>query len=705
MLKGGSDMNVDNQQILREIVLNPTIHGKELESIFGLSRRQLGYRIQKINLWLEQEGYPKVERTSQGNFIVSSEIMTLFKQELRDEQSTNAHQMIFSIETRRYYLMLMLFSKENAMSLNHFAIDLQVSKNTIIHDLNHVKNLLESQGLALKYSRKRGYELVGDEFEIRRFFIKLIDQRLVHDITKSEVLKALNLTFEDIAFQKDKIKQVEQFLKSQFIDKSLSSLPYVLCVIRRRIKSGHVINPLNINYRYLRDTKEYAATEIMTQDELGVPEAEKLYLTLHLLSTSVQWTDLQESDNLSNLTEAIEQMIRHFEQITFINIEDKEKLSNQLLLHLTPAFYRIKYNLTDRDELIDPLQGNYKSLFHMVKQSCQSLTEYFGKSLPDNEIAYLTMLFGGSLRRQDENFDGKIKAIIVCTQGTSVSQMMLYELRSLFPEIIFLDAISLRTFENYALDYDIVFSPMFILTHKKLFITKVALSKNEQRKLRKEVMKYINKESADIEKEINKLMALIERTTTVNDISELREGLEDFVANYNSISTINGSIVTQSKTLDLVDLIPARHIVRAHRVHNIDEAITKASDILVRNHFIDEQYIHEMQQAFDDSYMVIMQNIAIPHAYSEYYVHKTAMSMLVLQEPLYMSDGTKIHIIVPIAAVDKVTHLRALLQLRDLAQNQDAINQIIRSRKNYDVNQILNTFSNKETRGNGWETD
>ncbi len=94
---------------------------------------------------------------------------------------------------------------------------------------------------------------------------------------------------------------------------------------------------------------------------------------------------------------------------------------------------------------------------------------------------------------------------------------------------------------------------MFVLTHKKLFITKVALSENEQRKLRKEVMKYINKESADIDKEINKLMALIERITTVNDITELRDGLEDFIANYNSISTINGSIVTQNKTLDLAD--------------------------------------------------------------------------------------------------------------------------------------------------------
>ncbi len=52
----------------------------------------------------------------------------------------------------------------------------------------------------LSILEKHGYEIVGDEFEVRRFFIKLIDQRLNHDITKSEVLKALNLTFEDIAY-------------------------------------------------------------------------------------------------------------------------------------------------------------------------------------------------------------------------------------------------------------------------------------------------------------------------------------------------------------------------------------------------------------------------------------------------------------------------------------------------------------------------
>ncbi len=47
--------------------------------------------------------------------------------------------------------------------------------------------------LSLKYSRKHGYEIVGDEFEVRRFFIKLIDQRLNHDIMKSEIFKGAQL--------------------------------------------------------------------------------------------------------------------------------------------------------------------------------------------------------------------------------------------------------------------------------------------------------------------------------------------------------------------------------------------------------------------------------------------------------------------------------------------------------------------------------
>ena len=54
------------------------------------------------------------------------------------------------------------------------------------------------------------------------------------------------------------------------------------CVIRRRIQSGHVMNPLNINYQYLRDTKEYQATEIMTQLGAGFARSGKVIFDITL---------------------------------------------------------------------------------------------------------------------------------------------------------------------------------------------------------------------------------------------------------------------------------------------------------------------------------------------------------------------------------------------------------------------------------------
>ncbi|WP_162551868.1 PTS sugar transporter subunit IIA, partial [Klebsiella pneumoniae] len=63
------------------------------------------------------------------------------------------------------------------------------------------------------------------------------------------------------------------------------------------------------------------------------------------------------------------------------------------------------------------------------------------------------------------------------------------------------------------------------------------------------------------------------------------------------------------------------------------------------------------------------------------------------------------HIIVPLTAVDNVTHLRAILQLRVVAQDNDAIKRIIQRRKNSDINEILKNYSNKEARENGWDSN
>ncbi|MDN8957658.1 transcriptional antiterminator, partial [Staphylococcus aureus] len=86
-----------------------------------------------------------------------------------------------------------------------------------------------------------------------------------------------------------------------------------------------------------------------------------------------------------------------------------------------------------------------------------------------------------------------------------------------------------------------------------------------------------------------------------NDITEQRDGIEDFIANYKSNSTINVSIVTQKNTLDLDDLIPASHVKIIHQVENIYKNIPKATDYLVENNNNYIKNINEMQHEYDHS--------------------------------------------------------------------------------------------------------
>ncbi|MDN6721073.1 MAG: PRD domain-containing protein, partial [Staphylococcus equorum] len=257
------------------------------------------------------------------------------------------------------------------------------------------------------------------------------------NISKDDILTSLALQEDKLQIIDLQINKIEQYLENNFIDQSTETLRYKLYFIMRRIQHDKIVSPFSIGYDDLSDTEEYQATEILTSNYPDIPWQEKLFITLQLLSTSVQWSELDDVKVLPELKTALQSMLDQFEKITFITFEDRETLVNQLLFHMKPAFYRIRYELSDVDSLQNNLKDDYKELFHLVKLSSKPMEKFFNQPLPDNEIAYLTILIGGILRRQDEDIDKKVKAVVVCTQGTSISQLMLQELRSVFPEFIF----------------------------------------------------------------------------------------------------------------------------------------------------------------------------------------------------------------------------------------------------------------------------
>ena len=113
----------------------------------------------------------------------------------------------------------------------------------------------------------------------------------------------------------------------------------------------------------------------------------------------------------------------------------------------------------------------------------------------------------------------------------------------------------------------------------------------------------------------------------------------------------------------------------------MDEAIALASEPLLSAQYIEPQYVEAMQQHLM-ILMVIQNNIAIPHAMSDGGVKRTAMSMLVLQEPLIINKQHPIHIIVVIAATMSKT-LETFVTAKRFGTKATKISTVFKKHKQY----------------------
>ncbi|ASK62539.1 transcription antiterminator BglG [Virgibacillus phasianinus] len=676
-----------SQKILDELVSNPSITSTALEKKHNLSRRQLGYSINKINDWLMSKNLPVIERTRQGHFIINQSVFTKLNGE---EKNVAVETNIFSENQRVQLIIMMLLSYYEELSLNHFTAELDVSKNTVLSDMKEVQSYIGEYDLAIRYTRKAGYLIEGKEFQVRKLLINVTYQLLQMSTGKNKMMEIANIEKTDIEEFTKRIEKVENTLHLKFTDEKMEAMPYVLLLILRRIERGNEINSFSIEYEELSDTKEYQATEEILYDIKDIPVSERLFITLHLLTTNVYSSNFLADEAIPNLIPAIDNMLRLFEKSACIYLQDREQLLDKLLQHIKPAYYRIKYQLTGTVDIQNSLSKEFSELHHLVKRSTGPLSELIGSEIPESETTFITMLIGGWMTRQGDSIDKKVKAIVVCPQGVSVSKLMFNELSELFPEFIFLDSLSVREFLDYQFDYDIVFSPTFLETKKKLFVSKAFLGREEKYRLRKQVMLELH---GYIPNHINvdHLIDMIKHHAVIENEKALMEELQQY------INRDEGSSVKQDAKLNdsnLDELITPKTITVRSSIPSWEEAIRISAQPLVASGKIDPQYVEAMIANYDhDPYIVIGPNIAIPHAAPEEGVNEVGMSLLRLQEGVNFTDEHCINLVIVIAAVDKQRHIHALMQLMKLSGSERDRNRIIEASSIKEIHDIIQLYS------------
>ncbi|MCT1578261.1 BglG family transcription antiterminator [Oceanobacillus kimchii] len=676
------------EQIFNELIKDTSVTSSKLAEKYNLSRRQLGYTFQKINHWLTESQLPEIERTRKGQFIIDQSILTATVTSRVSPISNN--EVILSEVDRVKFLLIMILGGKEPLSLAHFTSKLFVSKNTILNDMKQAQKHLDSYQLAIQYSRKDGYQIEGDEFQARKVMIWLANDIILHSDEKEKLHEVLKLEGSLLEQFHRRLERVENKLNIEFTDEKLMTMPTIFSLILRRIRQGFQIQPLSIRYDELSNTKEYQATEEILYDK-SLPVPEKLFITLNLLTGSVHRNELLIEDSIPDLVPAIDKMVRLFEKNACIIFQDREQLIDKLLQHLTPAYYRIKYKLTDAIVFESTYNEEFEQIRHLIKRALDPISEVMGSKIPENEITYIVMLVSGWMHMQGESMTEKVKAIVVCPQGVSVSRLMFHQLKELFPEFVFLDSLSVREFLTYGLEYDVVFSPIALVTEKNLFISKTMLRPEDKQRLRKQVMLEVY-DYIPNEINVDDILKTIGQYADVNDEKQLRKELYAYIHRDE-----NAAITRQLSTsieLDLHEFLIPEYITLREAVPSFEDAIRLCAEPLLKSGHIEQYYVEAaIQHSQEDSYIAIGPHVAIPHAAPEDGVRQVGMSLLRIKNGVkYGEEGHQIKLMVMIAAVDKQQHIHALMQLMKVASSETILPKLVQANSKQYIHQLIEAY-------------
>lgn len=653
----------------------------ELTVKTNFSEKEVLGSIEELEDFLVSHQFPKILKEG-GYFALSSYLVAnpaLMFNQLKDEQ-IYLHQ-----EERIYLIYLYTFCRQGFISNIHYQDLVKVSKNTSLSDVRLLRERLSANGVALHYSRAEGYFLRGresDKHQVALHFIrKLLRSRIgywaLHYIMEEwEIGISYEQLFKEITAQ---YKMWHLTPLKNRLEECLYFMIFLLCRYQRSVDRPEV-SDLLVSEQLQGLTSFMVDTVSQNlQVDLGLSSFEQHYLTLILAGCFEGEGDLN-SEFFDQLTKDI---VCQMEQTSLLSFEHREELLQGLKKHIIPAYYRLKYGLATDSSYTERIKASYPDLFHLVKRALEPLRKVLEIRIPESEVAYFVVHFGGYLQKTELSLP--YRAVIVCPNGVSSSLIIKENLKALFPKIAFSGISRIDDFQKMPeADYDLVFSTVRVATTKPFYMVPMVMTSSQIDQL----LSMVETDFPDIceeDLEVERLMALIKEHATIFQERELRLSLRKQL------------LQTERHRKDyrplLHELITAETYQFTDLKLDWQEAITLAAQPLLASGQIEERYSQAMIDKVKDfgPFIDLGQGIAIPHARPEDGVNAVGMSMLSLEHPVRLLDDPshEIKLLICIAAVDNETHLKALSHLTTILRDKENVARLVSSTTYDDIKTII----------------
>jgi len=691
--------------ILKMLLNNSLITTRKLQEESNYSKRQIDYRINKINNMLKAENVPLISLRAEKDIMISKETKKAIKEILEKNCSKNTYYL--SKEERLLCMYLMLFINQEELSINHFTYFLKISRSTLNLDFKDLIPELEKKGIKVKNSRSNGYYLVGSEMEIRRVLIKNIIETLANEKSSRVFdifIEEYNLdSFEEA--KKNILKLVDKY-KITFVEDRLVEFIYIFIFLKARMysKRVEVLENMDIpKVSVMKSMKEYKFAEELLQ----IYESKELikshditYISAWILGISVGNYD-EHTEDREVILEIVNKIMMKFGYLSGVYYISQKKICKQLYSHFRSAYYRLLFKLPICNPLCQRVKEEYKLVYKIVSNTMNEFCGLFGEEIQEEELAYLTMHFAifFSNRKECDAIRKKV-ALIVCSNGVGSSAILYSELTGLFPDIHFLHPVESYSLEKFIDSVDIIFTTNDKVEKFNIDVPIIKVSPvmttAEKYKVTREVYIQLG-EIFFKQPKVEEVMNIIKKYANITSENMLLNELSAYFKQIENYKQVESSTFREGEGPMLSEITNETLIKLNVKAKDWEDAIRQSASVLVENNKASEAYVDAMVATTKESgpYIVITKHVALPHARPEAGAKDIAIGIATLETPVKFGndENDPVKYVFSLSAVDSNSHLRAMSELVELLDEEEFFRVLDNAKKE---EEIINYIKEKE---------
>ncbi|MEG0361944.1 MAG: BglG family transcription antiterminator [Longicatena sp.] len=687
--------------VLLQLLSNRSfVNAQELEEETKASKRQISYRMAKINNLLLKKKVPEIAFGYQRDIIISPETRKEIIFLLQQVETDKAY--YFNKDERLSYIFITMFLYLDYVSLHDFITTLQVSRSTVLTDMKDLSIILDAYQIKIKNDRKYGYYLSGSEMKIRKYMMR----NIIVNIAKDESKKVFDYVIEvncldNFGTLKKLVRQIADKHHISFVEDRLNEFIYIFIFLKARMisqKGNKVKIEKMPEMLAMNDMKEYKFSEALLKEckQGNLLEIEDIkYISAWILGISIG--DIKEvTRDSSMISDIVKKILIRFESLSGFHYREYDDIFKQLYSHFRPAYYRLLFHLPVFNPLCERVKEEYKELYRLVSESAKPFVVCFCDEIPEDEIAYLTVHFAAIFSSEREGISlPKKRALVVCSNGIGSSAILYSELTNMFPDINFLLPIEVSMIERVQEPIDIIFTTSLVseMRDVKVPVIKVrpVMSAKERYQLMREVYRQMGNAFLK-QPSVEEIMSIVIKHGVINDENSLRDKLTSY---FYQVENISGN--SNDKGIHLCDMTN-EHLIKLNiNANSMEEAIRKSAQSLLDYDYVTQGYIDEMINVVKKSgaYIVITKHVALPHARPGAGAKKIGISISVLKEPVVFGnrDNDPVKYVFCLSAIDNESHISAMAELIDLLEKEDFYRILDQAKNSMDVMGYIKEYS------------